>query len=164
MASFDFQIRRATSSDVPAVVELNDGLFHEDAAQRDPLVNLDWAKQYGVEHFASMVAGESSTCFVATAGGDVVGYLAARIEPASAFRPVITADLESIFVKEPYRDRQVGERLVRAFMEWARAAGAQRMIVTAYAANQRAVAFYQRAGFAPQSLTLEYRVDERPSA
>jgi ribosomal protein S18 acetylase RimI-like enzyme len=158
MTLLEVVVRFAALSDVPAIVELSDGLFHEDAAQRDPLVNLDWAKQYGAEYFAGMVSGDHSACFVVTVSGDIVGYLAARTEAPGAYRPVMTAELESIFVKAPYRDRQVGARLVQAFMDWARESGAQRMIVTAYAANQRAIAFYQRAGFAPQSLTLEYRI------
>ena len=69
-----------------------------------------------------------------------------------------------VFDLEPQRDlgtdyiliaAGVGAALVAEFFEWARARGAQRAAVTAYAANDRAIAFYARNGFQPRSLHLE---------
>jgi GNAT superfamily N-acetyltransferase len=45
--------------------------------------------------------------------------------------------------------------LVEAFLEWVSQRGVERVSVTAYAANEGAVAFYQRLGFRPRNITLE---------
>jgi len=58
----------------------------------------------------------------------------------------------------PWRPTTAAPALVRAFMDWARARGAQWLTVSAFAANERAIVFYRRAGFAPHSLTLEYYI------
>jgi hypothetical protein len=62
MDSQEVEVRKATPPDVPAIVALNDALFQEDAGQRDPSVNLDWAKQHGAGHFAEMVGGHDRAC------------------------------------------------------------------------------------------------------
>ena len=45
--------------------------------------------------------------------------------------------------------------LANQFLKWAREKGAERVSVTAYAANERAIAFYERLGFEPRNLSLE---------
>ena len=65
------------------------------------------------------------------------------------------AELESMYVREAYRGQGVGQQLVQKFLEWARERGVERVSVTAYVANERAVAFYEKLGFTAKSLTLE---------
>ena len=64
------------------------------------------------------------------------------------------AVLESIRVDPGARGTGVGTRLVEHFLAWARAKGAKRASVTAYAANDGAQRFYRRHGFAPMSVML----------
>jgi ribosomal protein S18 acetylase RimI-like enzyme len=139
---------------VPAVVRLNDGLFQEDSRVRDPLVNHDWAKQHGEAYFAGLVTNEAYVVLVAEAARQLVGYLAGHTYGPSDFRPVVAAELESIFVEPEWRGQGIGEQLSHAFLTWARERGAVWISVTAYAQNERASAFYRRLGFAPHTLTL----------
>ena len=134
MPPHPLEIRVATPADIPAIVALNDALFQEDSGQRDPFVDVDWAKQHGVEYFTPRIAGERCTCFVATAE-EVVGYLAGYIYGPNDLRPVVSAELESIFVRPQWRDRLVGMRLVDTFLAWASLQGARRVSVTAHAAT-----------------------------
>ncbi len=61
-----------------------------------------------------------------------------------------------MYVLEGYRGQGVGARLVDEFLGWAWSRGAERAsVVVAYAANERAIRFYQRAGFRPKSVSLE---------
>jgi GNAT superfamily N-acetyltransferase len=55
------------------------------------------------------------------------------------------------------RGRGIGARLVAGCVAWARELGAARLHVSAYAANEGAVRFYQANGFAP--FTLELSLD-----
>ncbi len=70
-------------------------------------------------------------------------------------RPVELAELESMFVRKEHRNHGVGRQLVSSFLEWCKEKGAQRVSVSAYASNERAIDFYMGQGFEPRSLTLE---------
>ncbi|GAB4444611.1 MAG: hypothetical protein OHK0015_46150 [Chloroflexi bacterium OHK40] len=73
-------------------------------------------------------------------------------------RTVRSAELESMCVATPWRSRGVGEAIARAFLRWAREQGAVWVTVTAYAANHGALAFYERLGFVPHTVTLGQRL------
>ena len=83
----------------------------------------------------------------------LTGYLT---EP-SDYRPVRVAVLHSPYVQPGHRDARIGTRLVAAFRSLAREREADRMSVTAHAANTDAIRFYQRHGFAPRELELDRR-------
>jgi RimJ/RimL family protein N-acetyltransferase len=51
-------------------------------------------------------------------------------------------------LREAYRGRGLGERLLRATLDAARAAGLERVSLTVYARNTGAVALYRKVGFA----------------
>ncbi len=69
------------------------------------------------------------------------------------------AELESMYVRQPYRSQGVGRQLASEFVQWAKQRGIQRISVTAYAANNRAIAFYRELGFEPKSLLLEQGIN-----
>ncbi len=148
-------IRRAGLEDVPSLVTLSDGLFQEDAGQRDPFMNLDWPAQEGTGYFHQRMRDERCLGLLALVEGEAVGYLLGYLKPASTLRPVPMAELESMYVRPAHRSQGIGQQLVDRFLAWAREQGAKRVSVTAYAANERALAFYRRNGFVPKSVTLE---------
>jgi GNAT superfamily N-acetyltransferase len=59
-----------------------------------------------------------------------------------------------MYVMPGLRGKGVGSRLVADFTAWARERGVTRLHVTAYTANDAAVRFYQRHGYAPLSTEL----------
>ncbi len=148
-------IRRAGEADVSAIVELNYALFQEDARQRDPFMNLNWPREEGHEYFSKLLKSEKSLGLLAEADGEAIGYLIGYMRRSSSLRPVKLAELESMYVQEEYRGQGIGQQLVERFLEWVREQGGERVSVTAYAANERAIAFYRKMGFTPKSLTLE---------
>jgi ribosomal protein S18 acetylase RimI-like enzyme len=143
------------SQDTPVIVALNNALFQEDAGQRDPFMNLDWPRQEGEAYFTRHMSSQKSIVLLAESEGEAIGYLVGYLKSSSTLRPVKMAELESMYVKKTYRNEGVGEQLANKFLEWARKHGVERVSVTAYATNERAIAFYQRLGFLPKSLTLE---------
>lgn len=152
------RIRKAEHDDLEVIVALNHALFQEDAGQRDPYMNLNWAQEEGHPYFARHLGSETSYCLVAEQPGEVVGYLVGYTRQVSSLRIAREAALESIFVRRAFRGRGVGAQLVDAFLAWCREREMQRVAVTAYAANERAIRFYQHAGFRAASLTLERTV------
>ena len=157
MRGAEVRIREAGPGDVPTVVGLSDALFREDAGSRDPTTNQDWALQEGRAYFAVLLADGAAGCWLAESvpGGEAVGYLAGRLRDGGPLRPLRLATLESMYVREGARGRGVGARLVGRFLSWARERGALRASVTAYAANEGAVRFYEREGFSARKLSLE---------
>lgn len=148
-------IRAAEHGDLDVIVALNHALFQEDAGQRDPFMNLDWAQDEGHAYFARHLASETSCCLVAELATEEVGYLVGYIRAANSLSMVMTAELESMFVLDRARRHGVGQQLVDAFLAWCRDRDTQRVDVTAYAANDGAIRFYRRAGFEPSQLTLQ---------
>ena len=148
-------VRRAGADDVADIVELSSALFREDAGQRDPFTNLGWPEEEGWEYFAGLVAGDLSLCLLAGSADGVVGYLAGYVRERTVLRPVKVAELESMYVQGGYRGQGVGARMVDEFLEWAALRGAERALVTAYAANELAIRFYRGMGFRPKSVFLE---------
>jgi GNAT superfamily N-acetyltransferase len=154
----DWTVRPATPADLPAIVALSDGLFQEDSGQRDPLMNHGWARTHGLRYFGDLLANPAYIVLVASSEHTVIGFLAGSRREADALRPVISAELESMFVAPGWRGRGVGQGLAERFLAWAREHGAVWVTVTAYATNTGALAFYQRLGFARHTVTLGQRL------
>jgi GNAT superfamily N-acetyltransferase len=148
-------IRVAEPADLDELVELSAHLFAEDAGQRDPYTDLGWPRREGRGYFTGIIDNNRTRCWLAEVDGVIAGNLVGRINRESSIRPVRVAELESMFVREEYRSSGVGAALVAEFFGWGKRAGAERALVTAYAANDRALAFYARHGFAPKNVSLE---------
>ncbi len=151
----DIRIRLASAADLPAIVELADGLNREDAGQHDPLANLSWPRDEGPAVFASALESESRRYFLAADGDVPIGYLAGAITEPKIYRLARVAEIRSLFVQAPYRGRGIGELLVESFIAWARASAADRLAVSAFASNAGGIRFYQRMGFVPHEVVLE---------
>ncbi|HVV21399.1 MAG TPA: GNAT family N-acetyltransferase, partial [Pseudonocardiaceae bacterium] len=130
------------------------GLAAEDAATRDPFRNPHWARDHGAEHAAADLADRDKLVLAAVAGADVVGHLLGGFSAPSSMWTVPRAFLISMFVRPEWRGTGVGSRLVGQFREWAAERGAEQLRVTAYAANEGAIRFYQRHGFTPLEVTF----------
>jgi GNAT superfamily N-acetyltransferase len=150
--------RQAGAGDLDVIAALNAALFREDAGQRDPFTDQSWPQREGRAYFAGLLDRPDTVGYLATCDGAPVGYLVGRIRPPSSVRPVLVAELESMYVQPRFRGLGLGQGLVERFLGWARANRTTRAAVVAYAANQRAISFYRRVGFEPKSLSLEMGV------
>jgi GNAT superfamily N-acetyltransferase len=87
------------------------------------------------------------------------GYLLGRLRPPSPTRSgAVLADLESVFVDPGHRSSGTGALLVAVFTAWAREAGADALVVSTYATNERAQRFYAGEGFAEHTVQLLRRL------
>jgi GNAT superfamily N-acetyltransferase len=150
-----FHVRAATMKDRSRLVELCAALFREDGGVHDPSTVVEWPVSHGEAYFRDLAVGSHGSCWVAVDAGQVCGYLVGRMRPDSDMRTVRVAELEEMYVRPESRSAGIGGKLVDAFLEWALAHGADRAAVTAFATNDRALAFYRRRGFAPRSVSLE---------
>ena len=149
------EIRIATEEDESGLVNALAGLFAEDPGTRDPSVSQEWPRLLGPSSIAAWRADSTRLVLAAADGGSVVGILTGILTEPTDYRPVRVAILHSLYVVPAHRDAGVGAGLVAAFRSWARQRLADRMSVTAYAANTAAIRFYERHGFTPRELELD---------
>jgi GNAT superfamily N-acetyltransferase len=154
MSTVPFTIRSATPADAVVVARLNAGLFEEDSARHDPATDQSWPDREGARYFAELLGTERAAGWLALDTDTPIGYAVGRLTGPNEVRPVVRADLESIFVVPDRRGDGVGAALVAEFARWAQERHAGELSVTAYAANERAVAFYARHGFVPRSVVM----------
>jgi len=148
------QIRRATSDDLEGLAASNAGLFAQDAASRDPLRDPNWPLRHASAEYAKHLTNSDSLVLVAVHDAAIVGHLLGGFYGASAMWRSPRAYLISMFVQAPWRGVGVGSRFVADFSAWASSKGATQLRVTAYSANEGAVRFYLRHGFAPLESTF----------
>lgn len=155
------RIGTATADDIPDILASADALVATDAGLHDATAtNLAWAAESGIAYCTSLLASGDNLVLLARDGDKVVGHLVGRLSGPGSVHAVRVADLESIHVYPAHRGRGVGDQLMAAFLAWAAEKGAQRAMVTAYAANVGAQRFYARYGFAVRSVSLD--LDDLP--
>jgi len=148
-------VRRAGAADIEDLLTVSTKLFREDAGTHDPVVtNTSWPAQHGRESFEALVEDPDRIGLLAYAGDALAGGLMGSLPPLTPFTLVREARLNSLWVDPDHRSSGVGSLLVEEFRAWVREMGASSAVVTAFAANPRAQAFYQREGFAPHAVTL----------
>ena len=158
------QISTATTDDLPEIIASVDALVATDGgAHNAAATNLRWAAENGSGYYTSVLANSDNVVLLARDGNQVAGHLVGRLSGPGSMHPIRVADLESIHVYPVHRSHGVGEQLVTAFLAWATEKGAQRAMVTAYAANDGAQRFYARQGFAVRSVTLDLDLPRNPS-
>jgi GNAT superfamily N-acetyltransferase len=153
-ASSDVQVRVARAGDIQGLVASSDGLAREDGATRDRLRNPDWAQQHAAEDYGQHIVNPDMLVLVAACEEAVVGHLLGGFYGVSPMWTAPRAFLISMYVTPLWRGQNVGSRLVGQFSSWAKAKGAAQLRVTAYTANEGAIRFYQRHGFAALDSTL----------
>ncbi|MGZ0148659.1 N-acetyltransferase family protein [Kribbella sp. WER1] len=145
----------AQASDLDELVRLESGLFRDDAGAQDALVDTGWPGRAAREDFVRLIDRESAVVLVARYDGHVRGHLVGYLSAPSPTRfERRTAEIRSLYVDDAARASGIGQALVSSFTGWARTHDAVAVSVTAYAANEGARAFYDRLGFAEQSVVL----------
>lgn len=153
-------IRKAREDELKIVQELNQQLFEHDQPF-DETLKMDWPySEEGIKFFSDRISGKGGVCFVAEVDGEVVGYLAGQVCWSEPYRSVTRTELENTLVREDYRGQKIGEKLFEEFIKWSSQQKVQRIKVSAYAGNERAIKFYQRVGFRPYALELEYELND----
>jgi GNAT superfamily N-acetyltransferase len=146
-------VNTATQDDIDALVTSVAGLFAEDGARHDSLMDAGWPSREGAAYYTALIGDKTCLVTLARLDGEVIGHLIGRLSGPDALRTGRIAVLESMRVAPGSRGTGVGSLLVENFLAWARDHDAAQASVTAFAANQTAQRFYERHGFIPKSIT-----------
>jgi GNAT superfamily N-acetyltransferase len=144
----------ATEELIPELVASVGALFAEDGGRHDPGMDTDWPRRDGAAYYRDLIDDQAGLGLLARLDGTTAGHLVGRLRTSDIRPGARIAVLESMRVDERFRRAGVGSALVAEFTKWADQNGATEFRVTAFAANDRAIAFYRSHGFEPFELTL----------
>ena len=139
-------VRRLTAADQMAVAELEAQARDALATQRGGAVHL--REQPAVVDWAGMLQRPERAVWVATIDELVVGYL------ELALRPDHTAEVLQAFVLPEARELGLGDGMLRAAADAARAAGCTALEGTALPGDRETKNMYERAGITARRITL----------
>ena len=144
-------IRAGRREDLPAVVRLlaDDPLGAMRERYAEPL-----PPAYGGA-FEAMQRQGGNELLVAELDGAVVGCLQLTLIPGLSRLGTTRAQIEGVRVDARARGRQIGEALVRAAIDRARAAGCGLVQLTTDRTREDAHRFYERLGFAATHLGMK---------
>jgi aminoglycoside 6'-N-acetyltransferase len=162
-----FSIRPATPEDEPAIAEIQ----HSSAIHHATIDPDRWRMQTLDEAARSRRywhrSQPPSAGFVAVADGRVVGMIELRLkrprDPDGARTPRVTVDL-GLAVAPDWRGRGVGTALMDAAEAWAKAEGAERMILDLAANNTGALRLYERLGYEVHGLEMDKAIEPEGQA
>lgn len=143
-------IRVADRTDAPVIAVLNGELGYPSTPGEvaDRLAQID--------------ESPGDALLVAEHLGHVVGWAHVALKPS--LLNVRSAQLMGLVVAEAERSAGIGKALLAEAEGWARARGAERMVVASRVTRERAHRFYQREGYAvlKRSLMFEKRLRGEP--
>ncbi len=104
---------------------------------------------FSTEAFAALLARPGTTITVAVLADALVGFAQTTLGTAQALAPAgAPAELDRLYVQEPYTGCGLGSRLLRSQEAFAAAHGAAVLWLSPWVGNHRALRFYARHGYA----------------
>lgn len=141
------QIRRATTRDIKEILPVWGQLadYHTEL-DSSFAPSRHWPREYGA-YLRTLMSRDDAIAVVAKEGTEVVGYAVGRITMLpSFFENRHRGYVHDVFVKEEYRRRGIGRRLVEEVLTWFRRHDVALVELTV-AVNNNAIPFWQRLGF-----------------
>ena len=148
---FDINIRQATLRDNELLATIGAETFYDSyAANTSPEDMAGYlSASFGPEQQAAELANPLSRFFIADIDGQVVGFVKVTFSNAPA--GVIakkSLGIAQLYTRKPWIGRGVGPRLMEWCLVEARTAGCDRVWLTVWEKNPRAIRFYTKWGFA----------------
>jgi diamine N-acetyltransferase len=152
MSDSAFRIRRAATGDAGALVALGARLFEQTfgAANTPEDMKKYLAGAFTVDRLSAELADDACAVWIASdaATGEQIGYAVLRLGPSAdgvvAKRP---AEIQRIYADRAWHGRGVGQSLMDACIDQARAWACDVIWLAVWEKNPRAIAFYERVGF-----------------
>ncbi len=153
------EIRAATPDDEASLLPLFLGLREFSRAGHPPQADDFSAVLTASRAYLHEVLARGPDCQtqLALEHDRLAGYLVVTVHepnPLSSSGAVRSGSIDELFVDDAYRGRGVGNLLLASACDWLIAQHARKVEVGAYAWNRAGIAFYEREGFAPYTVTL----------
>ncbi|MFI3242389.1 MAG: GNAT family N-acetyltransferase [Alphaproteobacteria bacterium] len=147
------KIRKATTNDLVKIQELNNKLFELELANYDKDLKPNWPfSSAGKSYFEDLIL--NNIVYVAEHNGDVIGYIAGRVNEEESYALKRFTELENMYVEDFAQGNGVGTLLIDEFKKECENKKAASIKVTASYTNEKAISFYKKHLFNNKDLTL----------
>lgn len=112
------------------------------------------------ENFSDMLADERVHPFCAEENGEVIGLGIVRMRvtpPGTPMQPRTVAFIDDVVVDGQHRGKGVGTAILLRLKQLAAEMRADSLELMVWSFNAAALRMYEKAGFTPRSLILEYK-------
>jgi len=156
------EIKRAESCHIPGMLELlkQVGGVHHDIR---PDIFRAGAQKYDAQALETILRDPSLPIFVATEGDFVAGYCFCQLKEFQN-NPVMTDRVElyidDLCVDENRRGQKIASRLYERVLAFAKEQGCRFITLNVWSGNNGAMAFYERVGLKPRSVTMDMWLEE----
>ena len=148
-------IRKATSKDLTKLKQIKTEFFVSEA-RMDALLNPSWTKKGLVQELRKQLSNKNVIYYIAEDKNDIVGYAAAQIDkPGQKTIPTKRGHLFNLYVKNPYRNQGLGQKLTDMTLKWLKQKNVKWVQLFVYSKNPSAYKFYKRFGFRDHMLEME---------
>ena len=104
----------ALQSDIADLVELETGLFREDAGTHERFADVTWPEREARDDFEQLIRNPSATVLAAREQGAIVGFAVGYLQQSSPTRlPVTYGALRSLYVDPASRNAGIGCQITR---------------------------------------------------
>lgn len=110
------------------------------------------------DYLMEIINNQKSDFLVAALGDEIVGFsllYEKEVKGLSLLIPCKYAYLQDFIVKEEYRNRGIGTRLLETSKLWAKERNLEYLRLSVFPKNDSGVRFYKRHGLLEQMLTME---------
>ena len=157
------EIRLAEKRDIPGMLKLLrqvGGVHHEIR----PDIFRSGAIKYTEEELEKILSDDQSPIFVGVEDAHVLGYSFCQLREYRG--STVLTDRKELYiddlcVEETCRGRQIGRRLYDHTCAFARSRGCAFVTLNVWCGNDSAMAFYEKRGLRPRSITMEFSLEER---
>ena len=151
------KIRRATIRDLYLIRNFNQELFN-DSKRFDKILNLRRPDK-NLKYYGSKIKGKNSVAFISEVRDKPVGYLIGSIAKVESYRTFKKmAEAENMFILSEYRKKEIGKKLMQAFIAWAKSKKVKNIKVSIYEKNDSSINFHKKMGFSDYFKTMEAKI------
>ncbi len=154
----DAIIRKANTDELKQIQALSTTLG-EHSQRFDNELSLAWAyTEEGEKYYRAKIAGEKGICLVAEKNGEIIGFISGTRHDPDAWRVIMRAEVDNLFIQEKFRGVGIGKLLIDAMKSWAKEQNAKKLILTMFSENKKALSFYKKEGFVLYEMVLHIKI------
>jgi ribosomal protein S18 acetylase RimI-like enzyme len=148
MGKNNFVFRKANIKDLESILELHLKLFKKEYEEFDKIINLSWTYSDGKKYFRGRITKKDGFSEVIEYKNKIIGYLCGgKKERLPFWQKAQYAEIESFFLEKKLRNKGLGSKLLRDFINWCKEKRIDYTFISASAQNLPAIRLYKKFGF-----------------
>lgn len=154
-----FIFRKANIKDLRSILALNLKLYKKEYEEFDKIINLNWTYSDGKKYFRKRITKKDGFSEVIEYKNKIIGYLCGgRRKKLPYWKKAQYAEIESFFLEKKFRNKGLGSKLLRNFINWCKEKRIDYTFISASAQNLPAISLYKKLGFHCRNCELIFKL------